>query len=197
MKYIRISYKNHSKVFNILFFGISLSITLGLIIALCLDKELINNIYNYFLEHINYYNSNILDNFFYPIIIYLIIFITSLTIIGCFIPFLTVFLENMSIGFILGILFRKNVLKGLLFGLIYFVITKFVYMIILIYLTINMYKFIKTLLFSLRKKSNESIYNLYSKILLKLLFCIVTISLVNLINIFIAPKLFKLFIFLL
>ena len=197
MKYIRASYKNHSKVFNILFLEISISITLGLIISLCLDKELLNNIYNYFLEHINSYNSNIFDNILYPIITYLITFITSLTIIGGFIPFLTVFLENMSIGFILGILIRKSALKGLLFGIIYFAITKLIYIIVLLYLTLNIYKFIKTLISSLKNKNNESIYNLYSKILIKLLFCIITITVINLLNIFIAPKIFKLFIFLL
>ena len=197
MRYIRASYKNHSKTFNILFFGISISITLGLIIALCLDKELLNNIYIYFLEHINTYNSNMFDNILYPIITYLIIFIISLTIIGCFTPFLTVFLENTSIGFILGILIRKNALKGLLFGIIYFTITKLIYIIVLLYLTINIYKFIKTLISSLKKKNNESIYNLYSKILIKLVFCIISVTIINLLNIFIAPKLFKLFIFLL
>ena len=197
MRYIRVSYKNHSKTFNILFFGISISITLGLIIALCLDKELLNNIYIYFLEHINTYNSNMFDNILYPIITYLIIFIISLTIIGCFTPFLTVFLENTSIGFILGILIRKNALKGLLFGIIYFTITKLIYIIVLLYLTINIYKFIKTLISSLKKKNNEGIYNLYSKILIKLVFCIISVTIINLLNIFIAPKLFKLFIFLL
>lgn len=197
MKYIRASYKNHSKVFNILFLGISISITLGLIVALCLDKELLNNIYNYFLEHINLYNSNILDNILYPIITYFVIFITSLTIIGGLIPFLAIFLENISIGFILGVLIRKNALKGLLFGIIYFTINKFIYIIVLLYLTLNIYKFIKTLISSLKNKNNESIYNLYSKILIKLLFCIITITVINLLNIFIAPKLFKLFIFLL
>ena len=154
-------------------------------------------IQNYFLEHINTYNSNMFDNILYPIITYLIIFIISLTIIGCFTPFLTVFLENTSIGFILGILIRKNALKGLLFGIIYFTITKLIYIIVLLYLTINIYKFIKTLISSLKKKNNESIYNLYSKILIKLVFCIISVTIINLLNIFIAPKLFKLFIFLL
>lgn len=196
MRYIRVSYKNNRKVFNIIFFIISISITLGLIISLCIDKELLNNVYNYFIEHINSYNSNTLNNILYPIITYLSIFIISLTIIGFFTPFLAIFIENMSIGFILGILFQKNMLKGLLFGIIYFIITKLIYIIILIYLTINIYKFIKTLISSLKYKNNESIYNLYSKILIKLLFCIITITIINLLNIFIIPHILKLFIFL-
>lgn len=197
MKYIKISYKNNCKVFNIIFFIISISITLGLIISLSIDKELLNNIYNYYIEYINSYNSNTLNIFLYPIITYISIFIISLTIVGFFTPFLAIFIENMSIGFILGILFQKSMLKGLLFGIIYFIITKCIYILILIYLTINIYKFIKTLLSSLKYKNNESIYNLYSKILIKLLFCIITISITNLLNIFIVPKILKLFIFLL
>ncbi len=197
MKYIKISYKNNCKVFNIIFFIISISITLGLIISLSIDKELLNNIYNYYIEYINSYNSNTLNIFLYPIITYISIFIISLTIVGFFTPFLAIFIENMSIGFILGILFQKSMLKGLLFGIIYFIITKCIYILILIYLTINIYKFIKTLLSSLKYKNNESIYNLYSKILIKLLFCIITISITNLLNIFIVPQILKLFIFLL
>ena len=197
MKYIRASYKNHSKVYNILFFGISISITLGLIISLCLDNELVINIYNYFLEHLKNYNSNIFNNLLYPIVIYSCIFILSLTLIGFFIPFLAIFIENMSIGLLLGILLKNSSLKGLLFGIIYFSITKLLYLLVLIYLTINIYKFIKTLLLSINKKSNESIYNIYSNILIKLLFCIIFITIINVLNIFIAPKLFKLFIFLL
>lgn len=197
MNYIRVSYKNHSKLFNLIFFCLSISITLGLIISLSIDKELVDNIYNLFLNNINSYNSNTLNNILYPIISYLIIFILSLTIIGCFIPFLGLFIENVSIGLIVGVLIRKQALKGLLYGLIYFIITKLIYIIIFIYLTFNIFKFINSLINSIKNKKNESIYNLYSNILLKLLFSITGITIVNLLNIFIAPHIFDLFIFLL
>lgn len=197
MKYIRASYNNHKVVFNLVFLGISISVTLGLIISLCLDRELVDNIYNFFLNHINSFNSNTLSNLLYPIINYFIIFILSLTIIGCFTPFLSIFIENISIGLIIGILIRKNALKGLIYGLIYFVVTKMIYMIILLYLSFNIYKFVSSLINSLKKKNNDSIYSLYSNILIKLLFCIVIVTVVDLLNIFIAPYIFELFIFLL
>lgn len=197
MNYIRKCYKNHSKLFNLVFLGISISITIGLIISLSLDKELVDNIYNMFLNHINSFNSNTLSNILYPIINYLIVFISSLTIIGCFMPFFNIFIENMSIGLILGILIRKTALKGLLYGIIYFIFTKLIYLIILLYLTFNIYKFVISLLKSLKNKNNESIYNLYSNILLKILFCIVCVTITNLLNIFIAPHIFEFFIFLL
>jgi len=197
MNYIKVSYKNHNKLYNIVFLIISISISLGLIVSFCLDNELVTNIYNYFLEHINNYNNNIIGNIIYPILVYLIIFILSLTILGCFMPFLALFIENMSIGLILGIILRKEALKGLLFGTIYFILTKLFYMIVLIYLTINIYKFLKTLFLSIKNKTNESIHSLYSKIIIKVLFSILVISLYNVISIFVVPKIINIFIFLL
>ena len=196
MKYIKVSYKKYSKIYNIILLSISISITLGLILSFCLDKELVNNIYNYFLNHVNNYKINIFNNIAYPIIIYTSIFILSLTLIGSFIPFLIIIIENISIGLLLGIILRIKAIKGLLFGIIYFTLTKLLYIIVLIYLTINIYKFIRTLLLNIKKKENISIYNLYSNIIIKTLCCIITISLYNVIMLFIGPHIFEMFTFL-
>lgn len=196
MKYIKASYKKYSKIYNIILLSISISITLGLILSFCLDKELVNNIYNYFLNHVNNYKINIFNNIAYPIVIYTSIFILSLTLIGSFIPFLMIIIENISIGFLLGIILRIKAIKGLLFGIIYFTLTKLLYIIVLIYLTINIYKFIRTLLLNIKKKENISIYNLYSNIIIKTLCCIITISLYNVIMLFIGPHIFEMFTFL-
>lgn len=197
MKYIKISYKNNSKLYNIIFLIISISITLGLILSFSIDKELVNNIYNYFLEHTNSYNNNILSNIFYPIIIYLIIFISSLTIIGSLTPFLALFIENISIGLLLGVTLRIKALKGIIHILIYFTFTKLLYILILIYLTINIYKFIKSFILSIKNKTSETIYNIYTKLFIKILFSITLITIYNLICIYIIPKIINLFNFLL
>ena len=196
MKYIKGSYKNHSKLYNIIFLGISISITLGLIISITLDKNLITDIYNYLIDHINNYNNNTFNNIIYPIIIYTSIFILSLTLIGSCAPFLALFIENISIGLILGVFLRNKALKGLLFGIIYFITTKLIYLIILIYLVINIYKFINIFIKSIKNKSDYSIYNLYSRILIKLLFSILAITSYNLLGIFLIPKIIALFKFL-
>ncbi len=196
MKYIKVSYKKYSKIYNIILLSISISITLGLILSFCLDKELVNNIYNYFLNHVNNYKINTFNNIIYPIIIYSSIFILSLTLIGSFIPFLMIIIENISIGLLLGIILRIKAIKGLLFGIIYFTLTKLLYIIVLIYLTINIYKFIRTLLLNIKKKENISIYNLYSNIIIKTLCCIITITLYNIIMLFIGPHIFEMFTFL-
>jgi len=197
MKYIRFCYKKYSKVCNIMFFIISIGITLGLIISMFLNKDLVNSIYDYFYNSINNYNSNIFSNILYPIIIYFSLFVLSLTIIGVFIPFLALFIENMSIGLILGILLKNIGFNGLLFGVIYFIFTKLLYTIFLLYLILNFYKFIISFISSLKNKNNTSIYNLYSKIIVKVLFSILVITIYNLIGIFLIPKIIKLFIFLL
>ncbi len=196
MQYIKSSYKKYSKLYNIVLLVISISITLGIIVSTGLDKDLINNIYDYFINHVNNFNQNILSNLLYPIIIFVSITLLSFTIIGSFLPILVLSIENISIGLILGVLLRKKLLKGLLFGIIYFSITKLVYILLLIYLIINIYKFIKNITLSLKDKNNNSIYLLYSRIITKLLASLIIITIYNLINIYVTPKLIDLFIFL-
>lgn len=196
MEYIKVSYNKYSKLYNLILLSISISITLGLILSFCLDKGLVNNIYDYFLNHVNNYKLNTFNNIIYPIIIYLSIFILSLTLIGSFIPFLMIIIENISIGLMLGIILRIKALKGLLYGTIYFTFTKLLYIILLIYLTINIYKFIKNFICNLKNKENISLYNIYSRIILKVLLSIFIITIYNVLMIFIGPYIFDFFSFL-
>ena len=196
MEYIKLSYNKYSKLYNLILLSISISITLGLILSFCLDKELVNNIYDYFLNHVNNYKLNTFNNIIYPIIIYLSIFILSLTLIGSFIPFLMIIIENISIGLMLGIILRIKALKGLLYGTIYFTFTKLLYIILLIYLTINIYKFIKNFICNLKNKENISLYNIYSRIILKVLLSIFIITIYNVLMLFIGQYIFDFFSFL-
>ena len=196
MEYIKVSYNKYSKLYNLILLSISISITLGLIISFCLDKELVNNIYDYFLNHVNNYKLNTFNNIIYPIIVYLSIFILSLTLIGSFIPFFMIIIENISIGLMLGIILRIKALKGLLYGTIYFTFTKLLYIILLIYLTINIYKFIKNFICNLKNKENISLYNIYSRIILKVLLSIFIITIYNVLMLFIGPYIFDFFSFL-
>lgn len=191
MKYISVSYKKYSKLYNLILLSISISITLGLVLSFCLDKNLINDIYNYFLDHVNNYNLNTFSNIIYPIIIYIGIFILSLTLIGSFIPLLVISIENISIGLILGIILRIKYLKGLLFGTVYFIITKLLYIILLFYIAINIYKFIRSFIDNIKTKQDISLYNLYSRIILKILFCILVITIYNVLLMFVAPYIFN------
>lgn len=191
MKYISVSYKKYSKLYNLILLSISISITLGLVLSFCLDKNLINDIYNYFLDHVNNYNLNTFSNIIYPIIIYIGIFILSLTLIGSFIPLLVISIENISIGLMLGIILRIKYLKGLLFGTVYFIITKLLYIILLFYIAINIYKFIRSFIDNIKTKQDISLYNLYSRIILKILFCILVITIYNVLLMFVAPYIFN------
>lgn len=191
MKYISVSYKKYSKLYNLILLSISISITLGLVLSFCLDKNLINDIYNYFLDHVKNYNLNTFSNIIYPIIIYIGIFILSLTLIGSFIPLLVISIENISIGLMLGIILRIKYLRGLLFGTVYFIITKLLYIILLFYIAINIYKFIRSFIDNIKTKQDISLYNLYSRIILKILFCILVITIYNVLLIFVAPYIFN------
>ena len=191
MKYIKNSYRHHTKLLNTIFIIMSVGITIGFIVALSLDKELINEIYDYFNNFLINYNKNILSNIFYPIIVYTLTFILSLTIIGYFTPFLALLIENMSIGLILGVLIKIKALKGLLFGSMYFLLTKFIYILILIYLIINLHRFICNIIVSLKNK-NINIVDLYSNIIIKFLASVIIITMYNLICIFLVPTIINL-----
>ena len=52
-------------------------------------------------------------------------------------------------------------------------------------------------IYNLKNKENVSLYNLYSKIILKVIFCILVITIYNVILLFIAPPMFNFFKFLL
>ena len=193
MKYIKDSYKYHSKLYNILLIIVSVSISLGFIIALNLDKNSLNNIYDLFIINICKYT---LSNFIYPTTIYLGIFILSLTIIGYFIPFLAFSIENISIGLLLGVLIRINAFKGFIFGIIYFILTKLLYLVILIYLIINIHKFIIKIINSIKNKTNYNIHNLYLNIILKVIAAITLITIYNLILMIFISKIVSIFSFL-
>ena len=197
MNYIKGQFSKHSKLYLIILSIISISITLGLIVSLGVDNDLSNNIYKYFMELVNNYNTNMLSNFLYPILSYIIIIISSLTIIGIFIPFLALFIENMSIGLLLGIIIKNHGFKGFLFSSIYFTLTKLLYLIILIYIIINIYNFYKIFILYIKNKKDINIYKIYSKFFIRIIFSIITITLYNILGIFIIPKIIKLFIFLL
>ena len=96
----------------------------------------------------------------------------------------------------LGIILRIKALKGLLYGTIYFTFTKLLYIILLIYLTINIYKFIKNFICNLKNKENISLYNIYSRIILKVLLSIFIITIYNVLMLFIGPYIFDFFSFL-
>ena len=72
MYYIKGQFSKNSKLYLIILSIISISITLGLIVSLGVDNDLSNNIYKYFMELVNNYNTNMLSNFLYPILSYII-----------------------------------------------------------------------------------------------------------------------------
>jgi len=109
-------------------------ICFGSIVGLYLG---IHNI-DYLKENVLYYVTNINSQTYNYILIHFFVVTISIitSFIGIGIPFLCtlIFYEGMSIGFLIGLFSITYGLKGILFSLIFLIITKLIYLIILVFL---------------------------------------------------------------
>ncbi len=181
-----------------LFLGIILiiGILLGIIFLIYLDeasKELILLNINEWLQGIN--DSHI-NNIIPHIVISSSLFILSLFIIG--IPFVLffVFYNGFSIGFMLTSLINIFGIKGLLYGIVYILITKGIYFFFLSIFIISLikitYYFIKRIFFG--EKINKDTLSLLLK---RVFICIGVILISDIILYFGGAKLINIFKFLL
>ncbi len=101
--------------------------------------------------------------------------------------------EGVSIGFLLSSFINYSPIKGMLFGTIFIIISKIIYITILIYLLTNTLKYTKNFLKRLKMAKNELIINQ----VIKISFC-TTITLINdIILYFIGNKIITIFKFIL
>ena len=133
--------------------------------------------------------TNILNH----LLIMIVISVLSLTIIGLPVILIYFLYEGVSIGFLLSSFINYSPIKGMLFGTIFIIISKIIYITILIYLLTNTLKYTKSFLKRLKMTKNELIINQ----VIKILFCI-TITLINdIILYFIGNKIITIFKFIL
>lgn len=195
MRKLRTSIKLNKKILiftlSLMLIGIILGIVYYLLqskgIKLVITNELVN-----IKEVINNSKNNILFHF----LVITIVFLLGFIIIG--IPFILFYLfyEAMSLGFLIAIFTSNYGFKGLLFSLLFILINKFIYLLILSYISLNSLKTSKNILKSFILKTNDTINNLIRNNISKYLI-IILINLVNdLLILFIGSRILKLFIFL-
>lgn len=169
------------------------SILVGIYLYLSKEKLIKESINTELIKMINNLDITRQNNILNHLLIMIIISVLSLTIIGLPVILIYFLYEGVSIGFLLSSFINYSPIKGMLFGTIFIIISKIIYIAILIYLLTNTLKYTKSFLKRLKMAKNELIINQ----VIKILFCI-TITLINdIILYFIGNKIITIFKFIL
>lgn len=169
------------------------SILVGIYLYLSKEKLIKESINTELIKMINNLDITRQNNILNHLLIMIVLSVLSLTIIGLPIILIYFLYEGVSIGFLLSSFINYSPIKGMLFGTIFIIISKIIYIAILIYLLTNTLKYTKSFLKRLKIAKNELIINQ----VIKILFCI-TITLINdIILYFIGNKIITIFKFIL
>lgn len=169
------------------------SILVGIYLYLSKEKLIKESIDTELIKMINNLDITRQNNILNHLLIMIVISVLSLTIIGLPVILIYFLYEGVSIGFLLSSFINYSPIKGMLFGTIFIIISKIIYITILIYLLTNTLKYTKSFLKRLKMAKNELIINQ----VIKISFCI-TITLINdIILYFIGNKIITIFKFIL
>lgn len=141
-----------------------IGIIVGIVFVTLLDestKEILFLNINEFLQNMD--KSNI-DFFITHLIILSTLLVTSTLLIGG--PLIIFFLiyNGFAIGFIISSITCIFGIKGLLFGIIYVIISKLIFLVLLIIISVNLFKIVKCIIDCIvYKKNNKEVFITYIK----------------------------------
>ena len=169
------------------------SILVGIYLYLSKEKLIKESINTELIKMINNLDITRQNNILNHLLIMIVISVLSLTIIGLPVILIYFLYEGVSIGFLLSSFINYSPIKGMLFGTIFIIISKIIYITILIYLLTNTLKYTKSFLKRLKMTKNELIINQ----VIKILFCIAITLINDIILYFIGNKIITIFKFIL
>lgn len=185
--------KSNRSIIKFLLMLFITSILVGIYLYLSKEKLIRESINTELIKMINNLDITRQNNILNHLLIMIVLSVLSLTIIGLPIILIYFLYEGVSIGFLLSSFINYSPIKGMLFGTIFIIISKIIYITILIYLLTNTLKYAKNFLKRLKMAKNELIINQ----VLKISFC-TTITLINdIILYFIGNKIITIFKFIL
>lgn len=187
----------HSKYFRFIVVLLTIGILVGIIMYLNLDSNSKKSIIEYFMNIQNNLANTKQNNLIFHLIIILLFILSSLTVVLYPLTTFYLFYELVSIGFTIASYFHLNGLFGVIYSLVYIIINKLLFIIILIYINYISYKMIKKIINSLLKKENIGIRELYLNYFSKILICLVALLIFNTLTYFFGNKILSLFKFLL
>lgn len=185
--------KSNRSIIKFLLMLFITSILVGIYLYLSKEKLIRESINTELIKMINNLDITRQNNILNHLLIMIVLSVLSLTIIGLPIILIYFLYEGVSIGFLLSSFINYSPIKGMLFGTIFIIISKIIYITILIYLLTNTLKYTKNFLKRLKMTKNELIINQ----VIKISFC-TTITLINdIILYFIGNKIITIFKFIL
>lgn len=185
--------KSNRSIIKFLLMLFITSILVGIYLYLSKEKLIRESINTELIKMINNLDITRQNNILNHLLIIIVLSVLSLTIIGLPIILIYFLYEGVSIGFLLSSFINYSPIKGMLFGTIFIIISKIIYITILIYLLTNTLKYTKNFLKRLKTTKNELIINQ----VIKISFC-TTITLINdIILYFIGNKIITIFKFIL
>lgn len=185
--------KSNRSIIKFLLMLFITSILVGIYLYLSKEKLIRESINTELIKMINNLDITRQNNILNHLLIMIVLSVLSLTIIGLPIILIYFLYEGVSIGFLLSSFINYSPIKGMLFGTIFIIISKIIYITILIYLLTNTLKYTKNSLKRLKMAKNELIINQ----VIKISFC-TTITLINdIILYFIGNKIITIFKFIL
>ena len=185
--------KSNRSIIKFLLMLFITSILVGIYLYLSKEKLIRESINTELIKMINNLDITRQNNILNHLLIMIVLSVLSLTIIGLPIILIYFLYEGVSIGFLLSSFINYSPIKGMLFGTIFIIISKIIYITILIYLLTTTLKHTKNFLKRLKMAKNELIINQ----VIKISFC-TTITLINdIILYFIGNKIITIFKFIL
>ena len=185
--------KSNRSIIKFLLMLFITSILVGIYLYLSKEKLIRESINTELIKMINNLDITRQNNILNHLLIMIVLSVLSLTIIGLPIILIYFLYEGVSIGFLLSSFINYSPIKGMLFGTIFIIISKIIYITILIYLLTNTLKYTKNFLKRIKMAKNELIINQ----VIKISFC-TTITLINdIILYFIGNKIITIFKFIL
>ena len=185
--------KSNRSIIKFLLMLFITSILVGIYLYLSKEKLIRESINTELIRMINNLDITRQNNILNHLLIMIVLSVLSLTIIGLPIILIYFLYEGVSIGFLLSSFINYSPIKGMLFGTIFIIISKIIYITILIYLLTNTLKYTKNFLKRLKTTKNELIINQ----VIKISFCTTITLITDIILYFIGNKIITIFKFIL
>lgn len=154
----------------------------------------INNPYD-ISEYVKNIDKNML--FFNHLLIVMLFFFSTISLIGILINGFYIGFEGVSVGFVVSAFFKTYGIKGIIYSLINLVLNKGLFIIILFYLFIVGIKYVKKCLSNIVGLSTDYLIVLIKPMVKKYLLIVIFIVVYDLLNYFLLYKLVKYFTFIL
>lgn len=189
--------KGNSKAFRFILTLLIIGLLAGIILYLNLSKETKDSIIDSFINLNQNLKITKQNNIIYHLFILSSFVLLGLTLFLYPITLFYIFYEILSFGFVLAYYTSNFNIGGTIYTIIHFLINKFMFILVLIYISFISYKLIIKIIKSLTNKDNISVRELYQNYFKKILICAGFILLIDIFVYFFGNKILSLFQFLL